>query len=121
MPQKKWSVDEVVERLVQLSKVIECRRGLKPQQEVRVDDAFSIIASGHCTAKKRPYLEFLQLVHARIGHYGVVVCAAFGATSLSTLRDHERVQLAVRVEEKKEQIANQQLQALADKYTDKRR
>lgn len=119
MPQKKLSVDETVEKLFQLSMVIESRRGLKPQQEARVEEAFSLLSSRQCVAKKRPYLEFLQLVDTRIGLYGVVLCAAFGPTSVLLLRDHERVELAVRVEKKKEEIAKEQLQNLADKYTDK--
>ena len=121
MPRKRLSVDETVVMLVRLSEIIGRRKGLKQQEEARVDDAFSILASGECVAKKRPYLEFLQLVDARLGLYGVVLCAASGPTSLLSLKDRDRVELAERMEERKDQIVKEQLQALADKYTGKRK
>ncbi|KAK7211924.1 hypothetical protein V2G26_019102 [Clonostachys chloroleuca] len=102
MPQKKLSIGEVVERLINLSKVINNRMGLKFQEEGRVDKAFSLLA-----AKRSK------------GGYAVVLCAALGPTMVLSLRDHDRVELVIHLEGKKDDIAKEELQALANKYTDK--
>lgn len=121
MPQKRLSLQQVVEKLVDRSTVIQNRMGLKPVEEARVKDAFSLLASGHCEENKKPYVEFLQRVHKKIGGYGVVLCAAVGPTLVRSLKDRDRVDLVVRLEEKKDAIMNGELQALADEYTGKRK
>jgi len=121
MPLKKLSVDEAATKLISLSLVIRDRRGLKQHEEARVDGAFSLLASGSCKSKKKPYLEFLQSVHREIGLHGVVLCTVLGPSSVLSLKDLERVNLVTTLRSKGQEIAKEQLQALADKYTNKRK
>ncbi|KAF4339508.1 hypothetical protein FMUND_15483 [Fusarium mundagurra] len=119
MPQKSLSLDQIVEKLIETSKIVENRMGLKSQEEARVKDAFSLLASRRCSVKKKPYLELLQRVHKRIGGYGVVLCAAIGPTMILAMKDRDRVNLVVRMEEESGAIEQGELRKLANQYTEK--
>jgi hypothetical protein len=119
MPQKSLPLEQIVEKLIETSKIVENRMGLKSQEEVRVNDAFSLLASRRCSVKKKPYLELLQRVHKRIGGYGVVLCAAIGPTTVLAMKDRDRVDLVVRMEEENGTIVKGELQKLANRYTEK--
>ncbi|KAH7303037.1 hypothetical protein B0I35DRAFT_321367, partial [Stachybotrys elegans] len=118
MPLKRLSLSEVVEKLIELSKVINNRTGLKPREEARVDEAFSLLVAAQCRRKKQPYQEHLQRVNKRLGGYAVVLCAALGPSAVLALKDRDRVELVMMLEQRKDDIVKDELQGLANKYTD---
>ena len=98
---------EIVEKLIDISEVIENRMGLKPVEEKRVNEAFAMLANGpppaqSTGAKQRiVYVDFLQRVQKLMGLPMVVLCAAgLGSSSVAALRDRVRVDLPVMMKEK---------------------
>nr|KMM68950.1 hypothetical protein CPAG_05273 [Coccidioides posadasii RMSCC 3488] len=104
MPQNALSVEHAVDKLVNASKLVEQRPGLKPAEEARVIDAFNLMATGTgigTGAKRRTvYLEFLQRVNSVLGRDKVVLCAAIlGPSAVGRMKDRTRVELLHRMKE----------------------
>ena len=82
MPLPPLSAETAVSKLIDASKLIEQRPGLKPQEESRVVEAFNLLANGLPAqrsngAKQRAvYLDFLQRVNNVLGRDKLVLCAA---------------------------------------------
>jgi hypothetical protein len=123
MPQKSLSTESVIDKLVDSSRLIQQRPGLKPPEENRVTEAFNLLATGPPSkgakgAKQRTvYLEFLQRVNATLGRDKVVLCAAIlGPSSVAGMRDRVRVELPHRMKERSEEFHCGVLQSLGDIY-----
>jgi hypothetical protein len=123
MPQKSLSIESVIDKLVDSSRLIQQRPGLKPPEENRVTEAFNLLATGPPSkgakgAKQRTvYLEFLQRVNATLGRDKVVLCAAIlGPSSVAGMRDRVRVELPHRMKERSEEFHCGVLQSLGDIY-----
>lgn len=114
MPQKKLiSVADIVDKLVDASVAVRNRMGLKGPEEVRVDDAFALLAAGRPTPgcrgepNKLRYVEFLLRVEEVMGPPGVVISAVgLGVSAVAGLRDRVRVDLPIKMKEREKEFAH---------------
>lgn len=128
MPLQKFaSLDAVVDKLIDTSKVVKNRMKLRPAEEARVDDTFALLAKGRpnpgstAVANKTHYLELLHRVEALFGSPGIVLCAVgLGVSAVGSLKDRIRVDLATRMKERQAEFERGFLQKIADTYTLKR-
>jgi hypothetical protein len=124
MPQEGITqVEKAIDKLIDASKVMQHRPGLKSTEEKRVNEAFTLLATGPPSvnskgAKQREiYLDFLRRVQKVVGLSKVVLCAAgLGPSAVANMRDRVRVGLPFKMKEREEEFENDVLQSLADVY-----
>lgn len=126
MPQKGISLDQAVDKLIDASKVVQHRMGVKPAEEKRVNDAFKLLAAGPPAAgskgarQQEVYLNFLRRIQKVLGLSMVVLCAVgLGPSAVSGMRDRVRVDLPFKVKEREDEFKNDILQSLADAFSAK--
>lgn len=126
LPHGPMSVKSAVDKLIDASKVMQHRMGLKEVEEKRVKDAFMLLATGPPAADSKGakqrvvYLDFLRRVQTVLGLSGVVLCAAgLGPAAVANMRDRVRVDLPFKVKERENAFKNGILQSLADGYSAK--
>jgi hypothetical protein len=116
------AVKSAVDKLIDASKVMQRRMGLKPVEQKRVNDAFTLLASrlpaDSKGAKQRElYLDFLRRVRTVLGDPGVVLCAVgLGPAAVANMRDRVRVDLPFKMKEQWDEFENSVLQCHADDY-----
>ncbi len=120
------SVESAVDKLIDTSKVIQNRMGVKSAEEKRVNEAFTLLAEGpppesSTGAKQRVvYLDFLQRVQKVVGLSKVVLCAAgLGPSAVAGMRDRVRVDLPHAMKEREDAFENDILEGLANAYSAK--
>jgi hypothetical protein len=114
MPQEGIThVGKAVDKLIDASKVIQRRPGLKSTEGKRVTEAFTLLATGPPPvdskgAKQRDvYLDFLRRVQKVIGLSKVVLCAAgLGPSAISGMKDRVRVDLPFKMKERENEFEN---------------
>lgn len=119
-------VDNIVEKLIDASKVIQHRMGLKLAEEKRVHEAFTLLANGLPSAnskgakQREVYLDFLQRVQKVVGLSKVVLCAAgLGPSAVANMRDRVRVDLPFKIREREDAFESEIPQSLANAYSAK--
>jgi hypothetical protein len=124
LPHGPMSVKSAVDKLIDASKVMQHRMGLKQVEEKRVKDAFMLLAAGPPAADSKGakqrvvYLDFLRRVQTVLGLSGVVLCAAgLGPAAVANMRDRVRVDLPFKMKERGNAFKNGILQSLADGYS----
>ncbi|KAL9107894.1 MAG: hypothetical protein Q9187_008366, partial [Circinaria calcarea] len=117
-------ITKTVDKLIDASKVVQHRMGVKPAEERRVSEAFSLLARGPPSADSKGakqrviYLDFLQRVQKVMGFSKVVLCAAsLGPSAVANMRDRVRVELPFLMKEREDAFENGVLQGLADTYS----
>ncbi|KAB8227918.1 uncharacterized protein BDW43DRAFT_316427 [Aspergillus alliaceus] len=123
MPPQLLTAEDAVTKLIDSSKLIEMRPGLKTQEENRVVEAFTLLATGPPAedtraAKQRTiYLQFLQQVNTVLGRDKVVLCAAtIGCSNVARMRDRARVELPHKMKERSAEFECGVLRSLGDIY-----
>jgi hypothetical protein len=118
------SVESVVDKLIDASKVIQRRAAIKPSEEKRVEEAFKLLATGPPAtgskgAKQRHvYLDFMRRVQDVVGFTKVVLCAAaLGPSAVAGMKDRLRVDLPYDMKVREDEFENGVLQSVADSYS----
>ncbi|KAK3938101.1 hypothetical protein QBC46DRAFT_390948 [Diplogelasinospora grovesii] len=127
MPQKKLtSVKGYANKLINVSKTLKNRMELKPAEEQRVSEAFALLAAGgplpsaKALMNKRIYVKFLQRVEKILGLMGVVLCAVgLGVSAVVSMGEQCRVDLPHKLKKREEEIAQGDLQNIANTYSTK--
>ena len=126
LPQVSKLVESAVNKLVDASKVIEHRMGLKQTEEKRVNDAFRLLVTrlplpNSRGAKQQDiYLDFLRRVQQLLGSPRIVLCAVgLGLAAVANTRDRVQVDLPFKLKEQEKAFRNSVLQSIADSYTTK--
>jgi hypothetical protein len=88
------SLDKAVDKLIDTSKVVQHRMGVKPAEEKRVNEAFELLAAGPPTTglkgarQREVYLDFLRRIQKVLGLSMVILCAVgLGPSAVSGMRD----------------------------------
>lgn len=125
-PKKPATVEDYVNKLIDVSQMIRSRMGLKPAEKQRVVEAFDLLAAGEppagskALANKRTYVGFLQRVQKVLGLNGVVLCAVgLGMSAVVSMGDRFRVDLPHMLQKREEEIAQDDLQSIANTYAAK--
>ena len=94
------SLTKAIDKILDVSNLIELRMSLKEAEKSRVLDAFALLAHGSPKADSKGlkqrvvYLEVLRKLEALLGMPEVAICAAaLGPTSVAALKDRDRVKL----------------------------
>lgn len=117
MPQIALSVEKAVDKLIDASKVIQNRMGVKPAEDKRVNAALTLLA-GPFSKQHEVYLNFLRRVQKVMGLSMVVLCAAgLGPSAIIGMRDRIRVDLPCAMKEREDELKSDVLQGLTDTYS----
>ena len=122
MPQIALSLEDAVDKLIDASKVIQHRMGLRQAEEKRVNEAFELLVDGPQDdsngAKQRTiYLDFLRRVLKVVGASNVVLCAAsLGPSAVCSMKDRVRVHLPFKMKEREAEFEHGTLKALVNVY-----
>lgn len=117
------AVAKAVDKLTDTARLIELRLAFRAVEEVRVRDAFKLLAQGRPlpgskgSKQKIAYLEFLQRVQNLQGSAGVALCAAaLGPSRVASLKERERIEIPHEMKKRKSQLSGQTLCNLAKVY-----
>lgn len=117
-------VDKVVNKLIDVSDVIEHRMGVKEAEKQRVVEAFTLLAEGRPPANSKGikqrviYLDFLQRVRKVLGLSKVVLCAAgLGPSAVAGMKDRFRVDLPFMMKEREDEFRSGVLDSIANTYS----
>lgn len=118
------TLNEAVDKLVDTSKVIQHRMGLKPAEEKRVNDAFRLLAAGSppadsTGAKQRTiYLDFLRRVQKVTRLSNVALCAAgLGPSAVYAMKDRVRIDLPFQMKQRETEFEYAILEDLTGVYS----
>lgn len=117
------SVAKAIDKLVETARLVELRMAFRAVEEVRVQDAFELLARGapplgsKGTKQKILYLDFLQQVQKLQGSVGVALCAAaLGPSKIASFRERERVEIPHEMEKQKSHLVGGTLRNLVQSY-----
>lgn len=124
--QKLTSIDAIIDKLIDTSKIIQNRMGLKPAEEIRVTEAFKLLAAGElppdskARANRKVYINLLKRIELVFGLNGVVLCAVgLGVSAVASMKDRIRVDIPVKMKEREVDLAQDGVQSIANAYSAK--
>ena len=113
-----WALDRVIDA----SRVIELRKGVKPTEDKRITEAAALLANkpdlddSQASKRRNLYYEFLLRVH-EIDFSFVILCAVgLGPSAVVNLKDRCRVELPSKICEIRSQLESHTLGVLRARY-----
>ncbi|KAE8151320.1 hypothetical protein BDV25DRAFT_138948 [Aspergillus avenaceus] len=123
MPPQNLTAEEAVTKLINASRVIQMRPGLKQQEEKRVVEAFGLLAKDPLAGRtkgarqKRVYLQLLRQVKDILGWDKVVLRAAIvGPSNVARMKELARVELPHKMKGREGEFECEVLTGLGDVY-----
>lgn len=117
MPPIALSVEKAVDKLIDASKVIQNRIGVKLVEDKYINAALTLLA-GLSSKQHEVYLNFLRRVQKVIGLSIVVLyTAGLGLSAIIGMRDYIQVDLPYIIKEREDELKSDVLQGLTDTYS----
>ncbi|KAI9749078.1 MAG: hypothetical protein M4579_007013 [Chaenotheca gracillima] len=116
-----YSTERAIEKLLDTFKLVQYRDAVKPHQEKRVREAFSLLAApplketSKSAERRNSYRLLLKRVDQAVGPQAVALCVVgLGQSVISGMRDQTRMDFVAEVENRKDEWACDVLQKLVD-------
>ena len=114
------TAEAAVTKLLEISKLICSRNGVKQNEGTRIQEAFKLVASSSSKAisktdlRRNSYQRFLKRVEVVNGVQAIVLCAVgLGQSAVANMRDKERLQLLSEIKKRGKALKSPLFQNLA--------
>ena len=114
------TAEAAVTKLLETSKLICSRNGVKQNEGTRIQEAFKLVASSSSKAisktdlRRNSYQRFLKRVEVVNGVQAIVLCAVgLGQSAVANMRDKERLQLLSEIKKRGKALKSTLFQNLA--------
>ena len=113
-----------MEKLLEASKIIKYREGIKPHEGSRVQDAFTLIGgpttkegTSQAAHRRKDYQWFLKKIREAVGPQMIVLCAVgLGQSALGSMRDRVRLEFLEEIKKRGESLRCAVLQRLVEEH-----